>query len=309
MKKTIITLFAFLILFGFAVSGVTAQTWSEPQKINNGPFEDFKAYPDYEVLNGYITPDWTVATWDTAVLGATGSPVASFTELEAEGFVVAPPVGTKYGVYGTTVGMWVEGQGQDQYVALTEQPNVPVDSEMKALEGSFKYIAAGSNGTLYVIFETTTVPAEQYLLVGDSDWEEVTVRFAPRSLNLGSKGRWVTCKISDFPQNEENTYTPADINLDNLCIVSINDQLLETPICRDANGPANNRNKKKLMVKFDRQALATGITALYTADPDNFDLTSVKITVSGYGLDESLQFYGEDIIKTKPAKVKKLKKK
>ena len=37
MKKTIITVFAFMVIFGFAVSGAMAQTWtwSDPAKINH----------------------------------------------------------------------------------------------------------------------------------------------------------------------------------------------------------------------------------------------------------------------------------
>jgi len=310
MKKTIITMFAFLVLFGFAVSGAFAQvTWSGPYLVtpptsqDATKYEHIDYYSEYSVLTGLddkgnLAQVFFATDPETAAVIIHDSAIAD----PLIKSIVAPPVGTEYGIDANTVVIW----NGDEYVALDPQPPVLNSDD------EFKSIAVGSDGALYVLFETTPNaedPVDQYILVGDTNWEKVTVRFAPRSLNLGSKGRWVTCKISGFPQDEENAYTPADINLDNLCIVSINDQLLETPICRDANGPANNRNKKKLMVKFDRQALATGITALYTADPDNFDLTSVKITVSGYGLDESLQFYGEDIIKTKPAKVKKLKKK
>ena len=57
MKKTIITVFAFLVIFGFAVSGAMAQTWTwtEPALISNGPFAEFQAYPAFEVLNGSDT--------------------------------------------------------------------------------------------------------------------------------------------------------------------------------------------------------------------------------------------------------------
>lgn len=312
MKKAIITVFAFLVIFGFTISGAMAQTWSAPQKITNGPFVDFMSFPDYEVLNGYVstpTPSWAEVITDTVVEGVPVVPAPSFSDLVAEDSVVAPPAGIKYGVFGTTVGMWVAGQGQSgEYVALNNQPNVPAEGGT-ALAGSFKYIAAGSDGTLYVIFEKTQAepaePIEQFLLVGYSNWEIVTVRFTPRSLNLGSNGNWVTCKISDFPDG----YTPADVDMERVCIVAINGKFLaETDelICsKDSGGPYNNRNKKKLMVKFDRKSLADFITA----NPNTEEPNTANITVAGYSTDGSLQFYGDDTIKIKPAKEKKNKKK
>jgi hypothetical protein len=324
MKKTIITLFAFLILFGFAVSGAMAQTWSEPQKITNAnPFDDFMAFPDFDVLRGLVDETanplvWEDVTTATEVVPSVLAETPHVAFNNTDEFVIAPPAGIKYGVYGTTVGMWVAGSGQSgEYAPLDLQPNLPEDTTTPdvgdALAGSFTHIAAGSDGTLYVIFEDDAT-GEQYLLVGDSNWEEVTVRFSPRSLNLGSQGRWVTCKISGFPKNEdEYQYTPADVDMDRVCIVAINGVFLaETDklICsKDSGGPFNNRNKRKLMIKFDRQKLAAEILAQYNAaaSPDDFDLKNIKITVAGYGgQDDALQFFGEDTIKAKvPKKLKK----
>lgn len=316
MRKTIITLCAFVMLFSFAVSGAMAQTWSGPQKITNTevPFYDFVVFPDSEVLNGCDDadpPTCSVVMTTTAQTGTLGSPVNNFNEQEKEDSVIAPPAGIKYGVFGTTVGMWVEGPGggSGEYVRLAVQPNVPVDAENKAFAGSFTHIAAGSNGTLYVIFTTEPAdpdPVEQYLLVGESNWEEVTVRFTPRALNTGSNGRWVTCKISDFPDQ----YTPANVDLETVCIVAINGIFLsETdngPICsKDSGGPSNNRNKNKLMVKFDRYRLASFIYVNQnTEDPE-----TAVITVAGYSTDGSLQFYGvDDTIKIIPKEPKGPKK-
>jgi hypothetical protein len=137
------------------------------------------------------------------------------------------------------------------------------------------------------------------LMAQEEFWEKVTVRFSPRSLNLGSNGRWVTCKISDLPEG----YTPADIDMDTLCIVEVNGMLLDDdggPICTKDSGKSSKKHaKKKLKVKFDRRALADFISEYPGENPDN-----ATITVEGYGLDGVLQFYGEDTIKVKPAKVK-----
>ena len=57
MRKTIITVFAFMVIFGFVVSGAMAQTWrwTEPALINNGPLENIQAYPTFDVFNGSDT--------------------------------------------------------------------------------------------------------------------------------------------------------------------------------------------------------------------------------------------------------------
>jgi hypothetical protein len=61
-----------------------------------------------------------------------------------------------------------------------------------------------------------------------------------------------------------------------------------------------------MMTKFDRRALADEISSWITDNPDA-DATNTKIAVA-YS-DGTLNFYGEDTIKTKPAKTPKPKKK
>jgi hypothetical protein len=183
------------------------------------------------------------------------------------------------------------------YVATSQQPTVP------SATGAFKYIAASYDGTttsLYVIYETTTIPVEQHVITGTAtmEWDNATVRITPRSLNLGSNGNWVTCKISGL-----TGHTWDEVGLASLCIVGINDSLIATPICVDTTGPSNTKNEKKMMVKFDRRSLADEISAWIVDNPDA-DPTSTKITIAY--TDGTLNFYGEDTIKTKvPKKSKK----
>lgn len=135
-------------------------------------------------------------------------------------------------------------------------------------------------------------------------WEMVSVRFTPRSLNLGSKGGWVSCTISGLPEG----YVPADIDTDTLCIVEVNGMELDGdggPICSKDSGAKNNSSgNNKLKIKFSRKDLADVITEYSDESPDN-----ATITVEGYGLDGILQFYGDDTIKVKPAKNKEKKEK
>jgi hypothetical protein len=302
MRKTIITICAFVVLFGFAVSSAMAQTWkwTEPALISNGPFAEFQAYPAFEVLNGCDTstpPNCTAALFPMTAPGVTNTDTI-FTDPEVDSVVA--PLGLRYGIDNVTVGLW-DGS---KYVALDIQPNLP------SPDGTFTHIAAGADGSLYVIFEETETPANQHVVVGTPPftWEFVDVRFTPRSLNLGSNGRWITCKISDLPDLPPGTYESWDEVIDGLCIVAVNDIALDTPICRATEGPSNTKNSSKLMVKFNRKALTDAITAQINDTDLSIDPTSTKITLA-FSDGEALNFYGEDIIKTKPAKEKKPKKK
>lgn len=295
MKKTIITVFAFVVLFGFAVSGSMAQvtwSWGEPITITATPkIVDIEGYPSYTEIYG--SSNGTTFSPLSPYLGTTLPSTLKFSDLAIDSALksVFDPGGVEYGIDKDTVGVW----NGTSYDALVEQPYVPYDTA-----ASFKSIAVGTDGRLYVLYEKDDL-TEQYLLVGTPSilWTVVTVRFTPRSLNLGSQGNWVTCKISDLP----NGYRSSDIDLDpdRLCIVAINDIYLDEAdrICHDTEGPSG--LGKKLMVKFSRGVLITLISNNPGLDPN-----SAKITLAGYSKDEQLQFYGDDTIKTKlPKKPKK----
>jgi hypothetical protein len=294
MKKTIITVFACLVLFGFVTSGVMAQTtwtWDPPEKIINTNEAGVIFFDEFVFTNGVLQGCVADECEDLQTEDAAGGGVQSdVLDLDAiVDSVAVPPFAL---IDPDTVGFW-DGSS---YVALAleQQPDVP------NVDGVFTHIAAGSDGTLYVIFESTD-PIEQYILVGTPDppieWEEATVRFTPRSLNLGSNGKWVTCKVNAIAD-----HTWDEVDLTKLCIVGINGELITSPVYVDATGPSNTKNSKKMMVKFDRRALADAISANLGLDPK-----STKITLAY--TDGTLSFYGEDTIKTKPAKVKKPKKK
>jgi hypothetical protein len=294
MKKTIITVCEFVVLFGFVVSSATAQTWtwSDPAKINTGVvYADFQFDPEDNRLEGWndTTSAWEEVFMDPTAPGISDPDMTIGTIVDS---VAVPPFAV---IDVDTVGI-LSGS---TYVATSQQPTVP------SATGAFKYIAAsydGATASLYVIYQTTGT-VEQHVITGTAtmEWDSATVRYAPRSLNLGSNGNWVTCKISGL-----TGHTWDEVDLARLCIVGINDSLIATPICVDTAGPSNTKNEKKMMVKFDRRSLADEISAWIADNPDA-DPTSTKITVAHS--DGTLNFYGEDTIKTKPAKEKKPKKK
>ena len=202
---------------------------------------------------------------------------------------------------GDTVGyLELNGAG---YTAFADQPSIPA-----ATTGSYKHMAMGTDNVLYVIFEEDTPAQTQWFIAGRNPLDlipwtgEVGVKFTPRSLNLGSNGKWVTCKIDEFG------YDWTAMDLSDLCIIGINDKLFSEPLCVDTNGPSNTKNSNKMMAKFDRRALASEITAEIAAElaanPD-FDPTQTKITLAFS--DGTVNVYWEDTIKTKPAKNKKPK--
>lgn len=301
MKKAIFTLFGFLIMFSFAVTGAMAQdwAWSQPVAITAPPvgsYADIEFYPHYPAISGRVDGD---ITYEPLFLGASIPSVLRFTDLGISGqgiqSVFAPPVGMEYVIDADTISLSIE---PGVYDTLDPQPFIPTT------DGEFTSIAAGPDGELYVLFDADN--GIQYLLEGTPliPWDIVSVRFSPRSLNLGSNGGWVTCKISGLPRG----YNSADVDMDRVCIVAVNGEFIaETDelICSsDSGGPYNNRNIKKLIVKFDRGDLSDFISEYPGQDP-----ATAAITVAGYSLDGVLQFYGADVIKTKPVKVKKDKSK
>jgi hypothetical protein len=295
MKKIIITMFACLVLFGFTLTGAFAQTWTwdGPYEIATSPkYIEIAADPnDDAYLVGLIEGGGIdqIPTTDSAA----DRVQAQDTAVDPVVDLIVGPDHVTYAIDMNTVGTW---NGSDFVpFALLDQPYVPADAQDPpvAIQGEYKSLAAGKNGKLYVLFETAD---KQYLLVGNPPFTAIaaTVRFTPRSLNLGSKGNWVSCSIGGLPEG----YSVDWANPEAVCITAINgDTEVEgLPICRK-DGPVNAGTKMK--VKFSRQDLATAITN--AGSP-----SSVSLTVAGYvsSGEEDFEFTGTDTFKTKAKKVK-----
>lgn len=211
------------MLVGFTVSGAMAQTtwtWLSPVLIDSTiVFSDFQVDPIDGFLKGWNGTAWVqvnpIANPSGENLNFADGDISS----NIVDSVAVPPFAV---IDNNSVGIWDGSNGPSSQIALAEQPIAP------NLLGTFKHIAAKNDGTtttLYVIFEED-VTGDQYVLEGSApmEWEEATVRFTPRSLNLGSNGNWVTCKVSGL-----TGHTWDEIELANLCIVGINDALIATP--------------------------------------------------------------------------------
>jgi hypothetical protein len=291
MKKTIITVFAFLVILGFAVSGAMAQTWtwSDPITIKASgditvtelavdPISE-KVYGVRDKVFGELSLTLTT-TASASIYTGTQPPTAPIVE------AVSGPLSVFYIITANDVFLWTAASGYD---TVSPQPVVP------AAGGSFSQLAAGKNGKIYVLYD---VNAEQYLLIGNPPVTAIAadVKITPQSLNLGSNGNWVTCRIGLSAD-----YSVADIELGSVCITAIDGVDLTTPICRASGSPSS--VGRTLMVKFSRGELADAITAVSPG------ASSVIITVTGSGGDGegAFVFTGDDTIKTKPAKTKKHK--
>jgi len=289
MKKTIITVFAFLVILGFAVSGTMAQTWTwnDPYLVtipSGGKYVKIAADPASNALYG-IDLDSAVSSVIT-ITAATASTNAPNTLLESAVDLVVGFGGVVYVIDADTVGVW----NGTSFIAFldVQQPKVP-DGKI----GTFKNIASGNNGKLYVLFEVSDT--EQYLLVGNPPITAITadVKITPQSLNLGSKGNWVTCRIS----NLSGGLPVGEIVLTSVCVTDING--VQTSVCPALGSPSSVGDS--VMVKFSRSELAAAINL---AAPG---ASSVTITVTGSGGDGvgAFVFTGSDTIKTKPAKTPK----
>jgi hypothetical protein len=303
MKRIILTVSLFLVIFGFAVSGAMAAVdgwvWTEPMSITNSYLTEFKFDEGLKGWDQSGAGAWTEVVTNTA----TSPDPLNGGDPDFDGPLV-DSVGAPFfvAIDSNTVGILRESG----YVPFTEQPGVPN-------KGVFTHITADITTTsaLYVIFENND--GGQWLIVGTNqeplpEWTKLMdgARFTPRSLNLGSNGKWVTCKVNEFGYDWDN------MTLANLCIVGINNRLFNAPICVATDGPVNTKNKSKMMAKFDRRALAGEITEEIAYESaaipptEGFDPTKTTITLT-YS-DETSSVYWEDTIKTKPAKEKKPKK-
>lgn len=279
MKKTIITVFAFLVVFGVAITGAMAQTWTwQYADVTNDPVDLFAVNPSTDALYGL--------SGGSAVEIATGTSVTTGETFDTPD--LSNIIGIAVGYQGVVYAISSNAFGSCTPVCATlegQQPVIPTTS------GGFTNIAAGKNGKLFMLYEDTD---GQYVVTGNPPATAITadVKITPRSLNLGSNGRWVTCRVS----NLSGGFAVKDLDVDSVCITHIDgdDTVAGLPVCRDPNSPSSSNGS--LMVKFLRSDLINVIPA---------DATGVEITVTGSGVTEggeSFKFTDTDTIKTKPAK-------
>lgn len=286
MKKTLF--FVLMTIIGLSVVRVHADTWTwdPPVPVVKTPaitdkLTELTADTTNDLLYG-IAGGVTVAV-------STGTPVTPSADplVSGDGTIRDLTAGFQENVYVITDSLVASWTAPSTYTNLDSQPLIP-----EGTVGTFKHITTGKDDKLFVLYEVNTDGA-QYIIVGNPPIKMITasIKFTPRTLNLKSKGKWVTCRIG-LPAG----YDVDDIDQASICITSVygNDKI--TPIYRDPGSPY--RSRRTLMIKFSRQELSNLIESLLNKESNN--KVGVELIVSGFGEDPStdarFKFTGADTI-------------
>jgi hypothetical protein len=219
MKKIMIAGVAVFVLFAFSLPGAMAQTWtwSDPAKYTgtilvelaaDSVTGDLYAIDDTGAI---VTP--TLGTPETNVVVAAGSfpPVND---------MAAGPGGIFYVVGGDSaatvpvapvVGTW--DPATNGFDTSMTQPFIPSADAA----GEFASVAVGRDGTLYVLYNGA---AGQYILTGTPPFiaEQAVIKFNPRTLNLSSKGNWVSVRIQLPGDLDENLIDHDTVRISEIAV-------------------------------------------------------------------------------------------
>jgi len=245
MKRVVTAVLVLGLIMGLSVTAAFAQKvmWGEAY----GPYKnDFKELSAKSVLYGIdgsgaisaidLTP--TVNVTDTLAATASGP----FVDLAASS------KGSVFAVNDTTVVTWTAASGA---TILDPQPYVPYLAENP--KGTFKNITLGKRGKLFVLFQATS--GDQYILTGQYPQGALEAKIEPQSLNVGSTGKWVSCKISLPAPYSEKDIDPATVEI--VDIRAANNNSPETIFI--AGGAPVSADAKYLHVKFSRADIESAI--------------------------------------------------
>jgi len=187
LKKAIITAVVFFVLFAFSIPGAMAQTWTW-----SNPYPYIGANPLVKIAADLSTGSlYGIDSLGNSVIPALGTQV---TGAAATAGAIPPvvdiavgPTGIVYVIGATAVGTW-DPVG-NVYDTTMAQPLIPTGDV-----GVYQSLAVGKDGTLNILYQRLT---EQYILTGTPPViaEQAVINFNPRTLNLGSKGNWVSVHI------------------------------------------------------------------------------------------------------------------
>ena len=304
MKKLILGLVLMFSLLSFGYGHAQVWTWSNPSPLNPPFLKEIAVNP---------------VTGDIYGIDNAGVPVIPVGDgAEVIGLEHAPdisnPVVNDIAVTSTGI-LFICTQKEIQdasSVALAQQPKPPadlstLDDPEDILQGEYTHIAVGQGGKLYVIYD---VSGTQYLMIGTPPvtTEGVVVDIHPETLNLGSKGRWVTC-IIDLPEGtDENQIDLATVKISRIEIPALLiDELVEIPVAPNAPWSVESVDGKQVLkVKFLRydKANPTNLQSLIGKLKDllataNAAAGRYQVTLTVDMFTPSGQFSGTDTIRIK----------
>jgi len=297
MKKTVITALAFLVLFGFTITGAMAQTWTWQYAEVTSPLNISKLTINPATNDLYGLSGDTV---EAIVLGEVGPVATPLTNPATSGFIdiASGYQGAVYAITSNSVASCIPGEGCS---LIDTQPDVPTETT-----GTFTDIAAGKNGKLFVLYDDN---GTQYVLTGNPPIAEgLVVKLNPQSLNLGSKGNWVTCLI-EIPGYDINGINQAEVAITNFRI-DTTDYPVNIPVA--ANAPYDFETNK-LMVKFlrynktaadDPESMVGALSAILPSGPSK---GKVDVTATIQATHTDGTFSGEAMFQAIVPKAKKQK--
>ena len=201
-------------------------------------------------------------------------------------------VGTGEGTYGLEVSFIEEGEA----ITFTAT-NIPTSANVvHQYTIDWDALALGEEGVT-ILVDSDGDGVFEHTFSSDSELThdefvlqtETTIDFDPDTLNLKSKGEWVTAYI-EFPEG----YDVADINVSSI--------LLNTTVPVDPNAPTaigdyDGDGVPDLMVKFDRAEVINYITAnVNMTELYEKGFMTITLTINGY-LNDGTPFQGSTTIK------------
>jgi hypothetical protein len=245
MKRAVMAVLVLGLVMGLGITGAFAQQvkWGEAYGPYTPGFNELSASRSlYGIEKGgaIVAIDLTRTVNVTDTLVPTAG--ASFVDLAASSKE------TVFAINDTTVVTWTASA----VGVLDPQPKVPFIEG--ATKGTFKNIALGKGGKVYVLFEAPN-GLDQYILTGQYPQGALEARIEPQTLNVVSKGKWVSCKIG-LPTG----YSEKDIDLSTVEIINIQAEgKSATETIFIASGAPVSVDNKDLHVKFSRAELVSAV--------------------------------------------------
>ena len=248
MKTLVIKGWMAMIALLFGLSPLYGQDWiwSDPLPLRSS-VDELSASRETDAVYGITAGVIGLVETERPVTGM-------ISNLRDTSFVLDIVTGEKGLIYAVTeskVKSW--DQATETSADLDPQPLLPTagDGQNKAIiPGTYRYITAGKSGKLFVIYETE---GGQYLLTAilSALSDGVVITFDPQTVNIKSKGNWVTCKIG-LPQGyDAGAIDPASVKVVKISVQGVGDRTVEMYKAPGAPfGPVTETGGTVFMVKF-----------------------------------------------------------
>jgi hypothetical protein len=185
MKKTLTVMMVLMVTLALGITYTSAQTWTweDPIPVST-PVMEIAGDPASDGIYGIDLSGQVFLMLDVQTVTGTVAPAGAMSPVRdlvfgSQGILYAVSDGAVIRVNPTPT-------------LLDAQPMVPSDDA----KGSYKYIASGADGKLYVLFQAES--GRQYLLTAFPPVVQgvLAVDITPETLNIKSKGNWVSCRIA-----------------------------------------------------------------------------------------------------------------